>query len=67
MNAKTDDGSCEYSYNVPTTYEFTDADGNNTVSYSGQTARMDMLSEMTSLLCQQQWNSFRCCNITCYV
>ena len=49
-DAKTDDGSCEYSYNVPTTYEFTDADGNNTVSYSGQTARMDMLSEMTSYL-----------------
>ena len=49
-NAKKDDGSCEYSYSVPTTYEFTDANGNNTVSYSGQTARMDMLSEMTSYL-----------------
>ena len=49
-SAKKDDGSCEYSYSVPTTYEFTDANGNNTVSYSGQTARMDMLSEMTSYL-----------------
>ena len=49
-SAKKEDGSCEYSYSVPTTYEFTDANGNNTVSYSGQTARMDMLSEMTSYL-----------------
>ncbi len=35
---------------VPDTYVFTDADGNNTVSYSGQTSRMDMLSEMVSYL-----------------
>lgn len=34
------------SYTVPTTYVFEDASGNSTVSYSGQTARMDMLSEM---------------------
>ena len=27
-----------------------DADGNNTVSFSGQTARLDMLSEMTNYL-----------------
>ena len=32
-------------YDVPSEYVFTDGDGNNTVSYSGQTARMDMLSE----------------------
>ena len=55
-DATKDDGSCEYdtastnSYTVPTTYEFTDADGNNTVSYGGQTARMDMLSEMVTYL-----------------
>ena len=35
---------------MPTTYTFTDASGNNTVSYSGQTARLDMLGEMTSYL-----------------
>ena len=28
---------------------FSDSDGNSTVSYGGQTARMDMLSEMTSI------------------
>jgi hypothetical protein len=52
--AKKDDGSCEYvvapNYVVPSTYTFTDASGNNTVSYGGQTARMDMLSEMTTYL-----------------
>ena len=50
--AEKDDGSCEYgnNYNIPDTYVFSDSDGNNTVSYSGQTARMDMLSEMTSYL-----------------
>jgi hypothetical protein len=54
--AEKDDGSCEYdvvvpvTYTVPTTYDFSDADGNSTVSFGGQTARMDMLSEMTSYL-----------------
>ena len=52
--AQKDDGSCEYAtapnYVVPSTYNFTDASGNNTVSYAGQTARMDMLSEMTTYL-----------------
>jgi hypothetical protein len=52
--AQKDDGSCEYAiapnYVVPSTYNFTDASGNNTVSYGGQTARMDMLSEMTTYL-----------------
>ncbi|MCI5055673.1 MAG: DUF4856 domain-containing protein, partial [Flavobacteriales bacterium] len=47
--AKKDDGSCTYddgSYIVPTTYTFTDADGRITVSYSGQTDRLNMLQEM---------------------
>lgn len=44
-----DDGSC-YGVAVPSTYAFTDELGNNTVSYSGQTARMDMLSEIVSYL-----------------
>tara|TARA_Y100000991_G_scaffold139455_1_gene105063 strand:+ start:6681 stop:7823 length:1143 start_codon:yes stop_codon:yes gene_type:complete len=47
--AEKDDGSCE-ELQVPTTYVFSDSDGNSTVSYGGQTARMDMLSEMTSYL-----------------
>ena len=54
INAEKSDESCEYdtviTYSVPTTYTFTDADGNNTVSYDGQTSRMDMLSEMVSYL-----------------
>ena len=50
--AEKDDGSCmyEHEYDIPDTYVFYDSDGNNTVSFSGQTARMDMLSEMTSYL-----------------
>ncbi|MEJ6637343.1 MAG: DUF4856 domain-containing protein [Crocinitomicaceae bacterium] len=52
--AEKDDESCIYdlapSYSVPSTYTFMDADGNNTVSFSGQTARLDMLSEMTNYL-----------------
>ena len=48
--AEKDDGKCDYTYDVPSEYVFTDGDGNNTVSYSGQTARMDMLSEMVSNL-----------------
>ena len=46
----TNNDLCEYNYDVPSTYAFTDADGNNTVSYGGQTARMDMLSEMVNYL-----------------
>ena len=46
----TNNDLCEYNYDVPSTYVFTDADGNNTVSYGGQTARMDMLSEMVTYL-----------------
>ena len=50
-DAKTSNNDlCEYNYDVPETYVFTDADGNSTVSYSGQTARMDMLSEMVTYL-----------------
>ena len=50
--AEKDDGSCIYDqgYDIPNTYTFYDSNGNNTVSFSGQTARMDMLSEMTSYL-----------------
>lgn len=44
--AKEDNGSCEY--NAPTTYAFADANGNSTVSYSGQTDRLNQLEEMTT-------------------
>lgn len=49
--AKKDDGSCSYNettvLEVPTTYVFT-RDGSSTVSFSGQTTRMNMLSEMVT-------------------
>jgi hypothetical protein len=58
--AKKNDGTCEYapiepvavtpSYTTPTTYAFTDDDGNNTVSYGGQTIRLEMLEEMTTYM-----------------
>ena len=43
--AKKDDGSC-IMYEVPSTYDFYDAAGNSTVSYTGQTDRLDMLGEL---------------------
>lgn len=53
-DAKKDDGSCQFDdpddYDVPTTYEFEDASGNSTVSFSGQTQRLEMLSEITTYL-----------------
>ncbi|MDG1334301.1 MAG: DUF4856 domain-containing protein [Crocinitomicaceae bacterium] len=50
--AKKDDNTCQFeeSYTVPTTYSFMDASGNSTVSYSGQTERLDQLSEMVVLM-----------------
>jgi len=50
--AKKDDASCVYddSYSIPTTYSFTDANGNNTVNYSGQIDRLNQLSEMVVLM-----------------
>lgn len=54
--AKKDDGSCQYqvnndpAYTTPTTYTFTDANGNSTVSYSGQTQRLNMLREMVTYM-----------------
>ncbi|MBI2259604.1 MAG: DUF4856 domain-containing protein [Flavobacteriia bacterium] len=53
-NAKKNDGSCVYekddSYTVPSTYVFTDANGNNTVDFSGQTIRLEMLSELSTYM-----------------
>ena len=49
-DAKKDDGTCTYfSLNVPTTYAFTDGT-NSTVSYSGQTDRLNQLSEMITYI-----------------
>lgn len=53
-SAEKDDGSCEEdsgpSYTTPSTYNFTDGNGNNTVDYSGQSDRLNQLSEMTALM-----------------
>lgn len=54
--AKKNNNACEYdttdgdSYRVPTTYTFVDANGNSTVSYSGQYERLDMLSEISAYM-----------------
>jgi len=50
--AEKDDGSCSYDstpegLTVPTTYSFT-RNGTSTVSFGGQTVRMNMLSEMVT-------------------
>lgn len=49
-DATTDDGSCTLpaSYTTPSTYVF-ERDGNSTVSYSGQTERLNQLAEMVVL------------------
>lgn len=46
--ARKEDNSCVYADDlaVPSTYNFVDANGNSTVSYTGQQIRLDMLSEM---------------------
>ncbi len=50
--ARKDDGSCTYDpvMEVPSTYVFSDDAGNNTVSFSGQQQRLDMLSEMVTYM-----------------
>lgn len=50
--AKKDNNTCQYDegYTIPTTYSFMDESGNSTVSYSGQTERLDQLSEMVVLM-----------------
>ena len=49
-DATEDDGSCEYPITAPATYSFFDADGNSTVSYSGQHQRLNMLDEMVDYM-----------------
>ncbi|NOQ73157.1 MAG: DUF4856 domain-containing protein [Crocinitomix sp.] len=49
--AKKDDGSCTYpELAIPSTYNFTDDAGNNTVSYGGQEERLNQLEEMTTYM-----------------
>lgn len=53
--AKKDDNTCEYIIDedeliVPDDYNFVDANGNSTVSFSGQAQRLDMLSEMVTYM-----------------
>lgn len=48
ISCKKDD--TDEGYNVPSTYTFTDNEGNNTVSFSGQTARLDQLSEIVTYM-----------------
>lgn len=49
--AKKDDGSCTYpELSVPSTYSFTDASGNSTVSYGGQADRLNQMEEMTTYM-----------------
>ncbi len=54
--AKKDDGSCKYAtveeaaYTTPSTYSFLDANGNSTVSYDGQTERLNQLEELITLV-----------------
>jgi len=43
-DAKKDNGSCVYK--APSTYSFTNEAGNSTVSYTGQSNRLDQLGEM---------------------
>ena len=57
-DAEDDDGSCilptedpaDPAVVTPATYVFQDGNGNNTVSFSGQAARLGMLSEITVLM-----------------
>lgn len=65
--AKKEDGSCTYpsdedTYSIPSNYSFTDASGNNTVDFSGQTQRLNQLTELvnymklgTSQVIDAQW------------
>jgi hypothetical protein len=59
--AEKDDGTCKYAeveeeYSVPTTYLFEDANGNSTVSFSGQSERLNQLREMVALMSSANTN-----------
>ena len=48
--ASDDDGTCEYDVTAPASYEYTDTEGNSTVSYIGQHQRLNMLTEMVEYM-----------------
>ena len=52
--AEKDDGTCTFdpvvTYTIPSSFTFVDDAGNSTVSFSGQTERLDQLSEMVTLM-----------------
>lgn len=49
--AKKEDNSCLYAEEeAPSTYTFTDANGNSTVDFSGQAVRLEMLIEMVEYM-----------------
>ncbi|MFT5822662.1 MAG: hypothetical protein ACI8ZM_003918 [Crocinitomix sp.] len=49
--AKKDDGSCTYQeLSIPSTFNFTDDAGNSTVSFGGQTERLNQMEEMTTYM-----------------
>lgn len=52
--ATKDDNSCKYEdaplYQTPSTYSYTDASGNSTVDFSGQTTRLDQLDSIISYM-----------------
>lgn len=49
-NTPEENGGGDNGYTIPSTYVFEDADGNSTVSYSGQTDRLNQLGEMTTMM-----------------
>lgn len=49
-SCKKDSNDDDDGYKVPSTYTFTDANGNSTVDFSGQTARLDQLEEIVTYM-----------------
>ncbi len=45
-----DDDETDPDLNVPSTYSFTDSEGNSTVDFSGQTARLNQLAEIVTYM-----------------
>lgn len=50
FSCSSDDEGVTPAYEIPSTYVFTDDAGNSTVDYSGQTARLNQLQELTTYM-----------------
>lgn len=50
FSCSSDDEGATPAYEIPATYVFTDDAGNSTVDYSGQTARLNQLQELTTYM-----------------